>query len=178
MSQEDGLVDALVVKHSTWKDMKWENCFFSGGGWWFPCRHHVKLKILIGVEDEDYESCMFAQRVGVAHEGQSEGFSSCSITGSCGEHLLLYCICYCIVFWWQATLWLFDDGSTAGFVKQLKQNNGYIYLVVEELVSFFDPSYTLGHCESVSIYVAVYLFCYFYAQPKHRAFFYLSHGSW
>ena len=36
---------------------------------------------------------------------------------------------------------LFDGGSTAGFVKQLKQNQGYIYLVVEELVSFFDPGY-------------------------------------
>ena len=36
---------------------------------------------------------------------------------------------------------LFDGGSTAGFVKQLKQNQGYVYLVVEELVSFFDPSY-------------------------------------
>lgn len=36
---------------------------------------------------------------------------------------------------------LFDGGSTAGFLKQLKQNHGYVYLVVEELVSFFDPSY-------------------------------------
>ena len=36
---------------------------------------------------------------------------------------------------------LFDGGSTAGFMKQLKQNHGYVYLVVEELVSFFDPSY-------------------------------------
>ena len=32
-------------------------------------------------------------------------------------------------------------GGSAGFVKELKQNNGYIYLDVEELVSFFDPSY-------------------------------------
>ena len=36
---------------------------------------------------------------------------------------------------------LFDGGSTAGFMKQLKQNHGYVYLVVEELVSFSDPSY-------------------------------------
>ena len=36
---------------------------------------------------------------------------------------------------------LFDGGSTAGFVKQLKQNSGYIYLCVEELVSFFDANY-------------------------------------
>ena len=43
--------------------------------------------------------------------------------GSQGEHLL------------------FDGGSTAGFLKQLRQNNGYVYLVVEELVSFFGPGY-------------------------------------
>ena len=36
---------------------------------------------------------------------------------------------------------LFDGGSTAGFVKQLKQNSGYIYLCVEELVSVFDANY-------------------------------------
>ena len=44
----------------------------------------------------------------------------------------------------------FDGGSTAGFVKQLKQNNGYVYLVVEELVSFPRAELGLG---SVGIFL-------------------------
>lgn len=49
---------------------------------------------------------------------------------------------------------LFDGGSTAGFVKQLKQNSGYIYLVVEELVSFFDASYASSGATNTGQHVA------------------------